>query len=116
MLLDQSRRYEVWEWLDRLPSDSLQTVVMSHAAELVRLDASRLAIIVANQMPDSLTKIIQKLDGDANLEFVTLGAMHQMIQYKEEDVKMVLTPDLLEKYLELMCKLEPSRVSISSGS
>lgn len=113
MLRDKSRHYEIWEWLDHLPSDSLQTVVFTHAAELVMVDPMRLAILLANQMPKCLNNILKKLEGNPNLEYAMLGALYKMIQYKEEHVKMELSPDLFEKYLKLMCQLEPESVSIS---
>ncbi|XP_046485765.1 vacuolar protein sorting-associated protein 8 homolog [Neodiprion pinetum] len=110
MLTDKSRRYEVWEWLDCLPLDSLQAVVTAHAAELVTVDAARTAVLISNRMPNSLDNILQKMNEDPKLEYALLGALYQLIQYGEEDIKMELTTEILEKYLKLMCDLEPERV------
>ncbi|XP_048511434.1 vacuolar protein sorting-associated protein 8 homolog isoform X2 [Athalia rosae] len=110
MLRDPSRKYEVWEWLDRLPLESLQSVVLAHAAELVTLDAQRVAMLIANQMPKNLNNILQKINGDPNLEYALLGALYQAIQCKEEEIKIELNAEMLEKYLTLMCMLQPEQV------
>ncbi|KAG7189422.1 hypothetical protein KM043_017126 [Ampulex compressa] len=110
MILDPYRYHDIWPWLERLPSSSLHTVMTANVAALVGINANQFAMLVASRMQNKVAVLLQKLEDNRNLEYTLLGALYQVVQYKEEDTSLELTTELLERYLELMCKLEPERV------
>lgn len=110
MILDPSRHHDIWSWLERLPLSSLHSVIMANASALVGIDANQFAMFIAARMQNKVVAILQNLEGNSHLEYTLLGALYQIVQYKEEDISLELTTDLLEKYLELMCKLQPECV------
>jgi len=112
MILQPSRHHDVWPWLEHLPSVSLDEVISVHISTLVTINASQFATIIATQLQNKIDVILQNLNGDLSLEYKLLGALYQIAQYKEEDVSLELTTDQLERYLALMCELEPTQVVI----
>lgn len=109
MISEPSRHHDVWPWLEHLPSAPLDEVISVHISTLVAISASQFATIVATQLQNKIDVILQKLS-DSNLVYKLLGALYQIAQYKEEDVSLELTTDQLERYLALMCELDPVRV------
>lgn len=109
MILDSSRHHDIWPWLENLPATSLDQVVSNHVSTLVTINAAQFATIVATQLQNKINVILQSLD-DLSLEYKLLGALYQIAQYKEEDVSLELTTEHLERYLALMCELEPKYV------
>ncbi|XP_024940795.1 vacuolar protein sorting-associated protein 8 homolog isoform X2 [Cephus cinctus] len=110
IVTDSSRFQELWSWLERLPTSSLYSVIMAHSPSLVTIDAPRLVNLIAVRMPDKIVKVLDKLKDQPDLEYAWLAALYQAAQYKEEDTKIELSTELLEKYLELMCQLYPDDV------
>ena len=113
MILHPSRHHDIWPWLKHLSSSSLQAVVMANAEALVGIGASQFALLIATHMQSKVDEILRKLEGTPNLQYSLLETLYQIVQYKEEDISLELTTELLEKYLELMCELQPERVSKS---
>lgn len=109
MILDSSRHYDIWPWLENLPAASLDQVISNHASTLVTINAGQFATIVATRLQNKINVILQSLD-NLNLEYKLLEALYQITQYKEEDVSLELTTEHLERYLALMCELEPKYV------
>lgn len=109
MILDSSRHHDIWPWLENLPAASLDQVVSNHASTLVTINAGQFATIVATRLQNKINVILQSLD-NLNLEYKLLEALYQITQYKEEDVSLELTTEHLERYLALMCELEPKYV------
>ncbi|XP_029672254.1 vacuolar protein sorting-associated protein 8 homolog isoform X2 [Formica exsecta] len=110
MILDSSRHHDIWPWLESLPTVSLEQVVSTHASNLVTINAGQFATIIAMRMQNKINVILQNLDNNLSLEYKLLGALYQITQYKEEDVSLELTTEHLERYLALMCELEPKYV------
>ncbi|XP_070163194.1 vacuolar protein sorting-associated protein 8 homolog isoform X2 [Polyergus mexicanus] len=110
MILDSSRHHDIWPWLGSLPTVSLEQVVSTHASNLVTINAGQFAMIIAMRMQNKINVILQNLDNNLSLEYKLLGALYQITQYKEEDVSLELTTEHLERYLALMCELEPKYV------
>lgn len=111
MILYPFKHHDIWPWLKHLPSNSLQAVVMANAEALVGINANQFAILVATHMQNKVGEILQRLENTPNLQYSLLESFYQIVQYKEEDITLELTTELLEKYLELMCELQPERVS-----
>ncbi|XP_011346387.1 vacuolar protein sorting-associated protein 8 homolog isoform X2 [Ooceraea biroi] len=113
MISESSRHHDVWPWLEHLSPASLEHVISVHISTLVTINANQFATIIATQqLQNKIDAILQKLNGDLNLEYKLLGALYQIAQYKEEDISLELTTDQLERYLMLMCELEPMRVVV----
>lgn len=110
MILDSSRHHDIWPWLENLPPASLDQVVSIHVSTLVTINASQFATIITIRMQNKINVILQSLDNNSSLEYKLLGALYQITQYKEEDVSLELTTEHLERYLALMCELEPKYV------
>ncbi|KMQ97713.1 vacuolar protein sorting-associated protein 8-like protein [Lasius niger] len=104
-----SLHHDIWPWLENLPAASLDQVVSNHASTLVTINAGQFATIVATRLQNKINVILQSLD-NLNLEYKLLEALYQITQYKEEDVSLELTTEHLERYLALMCELEPKYV------
>ncbi|XP_050447192.1 vacuolar protein sorting-associated protein 8 homolog isoform X2 [Cataglyphis hispanica] len=110
MILDSSRHHDIWPWLESLPPASLDQVVSIHVSTLVTINANQFATIITMRMQNKINVILQSLDNNSSLEYKLLGALYQITQYKEEDVSLELTTEHLERYLALMCELEPKYV------
>lgn len=109
MMLESTRHHDIWPWLEHLPATSLDQVISVHAPTLVTINANQFATIIATRLQNKINVILQNLH-NSSLEYKLLGALYQIVQYKEEDVSMELTTEHLERYLALMCELEPARV------
>ncbi|XP_047351827.1 vacuolar protein sorting-associated protein 8 homolog isoform X2 [Vespa velutina] len=107
MILDPTRHCDIWPWLERLPAASLYPVLVTSASALVAINVTQFALIIANRVQNKIPEILKKFDGTISLEYALLGALYQLSQYKEEETSPELSTELLEKYLTLMCKIEP---------
>lgn len=110
MILEPLRHHDVWPWLEHLPAVSLDQVVSVHASTLVTINANQFATIVATRLQNKIDAILQSFTDNSSLEYKLLGALYQVAQYKEEDVSLELTTEHLERYLVLMCELDPAHV------
>lgn len=110
MILEPSKHHDMWPWFEHLPTASLDQVISIHASTLVTINANQFATIIATRLQNKIDAILQGLIENVNLEYKLLGALYQVAQYKEEDVSLELTTQHLERYLVLMCELEPTRV------
>lgn len=109
MILELSRHHDIWPWLEQLSAASLDQVISAHAPTLVTINANQFATIVATRLQSKIDAILQSLNNSSS-EYKLLGALYQIAQYKEEDITVELTTEQLERYLALMCELEPGRV------
>ncbi|KAF7400816.1 hypothetical protein HZH66_006000 [Vespula vulgaris] len=110
MILDPTRHCDIWPWLERLPTASLYPVLVTSASALVAINVTQFALIIANRVQNKIPEILKKFDDTISLEYALLGALYQLSQYKEEETTPELSTELLEKYLTLMCKIEPKNV------
>lgn len=70
-----------------------------------------MANIIASRVATKLNKILEKLEDNSVLQYSLLSALFQLMQFKEEESKLELSTEILEKYLTLMCQVEPEYVS-----
>ncbi|XP_012165975.1 vacuolar protein sorting-associated protein 8 homolog [Bombus terrestris] len=110
MILHPSRHHDIWLWLKHLSPNSLQLVIMANAIALVGINANQFAMLIATHLQNNVSEILQILENTPTLQYTLLEALYQIVQYKEEDITLELTTEMLEKYLELMCKLQPDHV------
>lgn len=114
LIADTFRHHEIWTWLESLPSSSFQHVVLAQASPLVKIDAARLASLIATKAPAKFTKILERLSNESScLEYSLLSALHNIANYREDeedDRKLELSTAQLENFLSLMCQHEPDRV------
>lgn len=110
MIMHPSRHHDIWVWLKHLSSNSLQEVVMQNAEALVEINANQFAILIATHLQNKASEMLEKLK-NPNLQYALLEALYQIVQYKEEDITLELTTEMLEKFLELMCEFQPDHVS-----
>lgn len=110
MMLESSRHYDIWPWLEHLPITSLDQVISYNASTLITINANQFAMVIATRLHNKINVILQSFNNNLNLKYNLLGALYQIAQYKEEDISLQLTTEHLEKYLALMCQLEPERV------
>lgn len=110
MILEPSRHHDVWPWLEHLPAASLDQMISIHTSTLVTINANQFATIVATRLQNKIDAILQSFTDNLSLEYKLLGALYQVAQYKEEDISLELTTEHLERYLALMCELEPAHV------
>jgi hypothetical protein len=94
--------------------NEVKTVVVSRAAELAAIDASRLAITLKRYAPDLLETILKTLDNEADAQYHYLGAL------VEPDKSQTGTPNLVdddlptafvERYVQLMCTYNSAHVA-----
>ncbi|XP_051156587.1 vacuolar protein sorting-associated protein 8 homolog [Leptopilina boulardi] len=111
LIADPSRHGEIWSRLQLLPITSLYSVLITHIISLVEIDASQLANIIASRVATKLNKILEKLEDNSVLQYSLLSALFQLMQFKEEESKLELSTEILEKYLTLMCQVEPEYVA-----
>lgn len=107
---DCYRQHEVWQWLKRLPSVAFHSVLLAHADALVSIDADRVAGFVASRVPGKLSGILDRIkEGEG--EFALLSSLYHINQFKEdEESKLELTTQHLERFLVLMCQYDPEAV------
>ncbi|XP_012058541.1 PREDICTED: vacuolar protein sorting-associated protein 8 homolog [Atta cephalotes] len=110
MILEPLRHHDVWPWLEHLPVASLDQVISVHTLTLLTINANQFATIVATRLQNKIDAILQRLTDNLSLEYKLFGALYQIAQYKEEDVSLELTTEHFERYLALICELEPARV------
>ncbi|XP_031846274.1 vacuolar protein sorting 8 [Nomia melanderi] len=110
MILHPLRHHDIWPWLEHLPQSSLQEVVMINAEALIGINPNQFAMLITTHMQNKIDEIIQKLTNTPSVQYTLLEALYQILQYKEDDISLELSSELLEKYLELMCELQPECV------
>ncbi|XP_043274533.1 vacuolar protein sorting-associated protein 8 homolog isoform X2 [Venturia canescens] len=114
LIADTYRHHEIWPWLESLPSSSFQHVVLAQASPLVKIDAAKLASLIATKASTKFTKILERLSNESTcLEYSLLSALYNITNYREdeeEDKKLELSTEQLENFLSLMCQHEPDKV------
>lgn len=110
MILEPSRNHDIWPWLESLSIASVDQVVLAHASTLMTINANQFATIVATRLHSKIDAILQSFNNNRSLQYKLLGALYRIAQDKEDDISLDLTTEHLERYLALMCELEPERV------
>lgn len=130
LMANPQRHSEVLPLIQQLPTIQLDDIVKKHAPDLVSIDAPGFAGIIAARLIDQIESILESLRNDSQCEYALLSALHSYtetdkkdpeISDKEEEAspedrssnsaKLELPPQALERFLKLMCGIEPNRVS-----
>ncbi|KAF3764564.1 hypothetical protein M406DRAFT_346602 [Cryphonectria parasitica EP155] len=86
-------------------------VIRDNSAELVELDPQRAARVVEDYASELHGHILQSTSKEPELQFDYLKAFLEPAADRVEGLKASLDRDLIEYYVQLMCRFEPSHVS-----
>lgn len=128
MLAEPNRRSELFGLLQQLPTIQLDEIVSRRASQLVAVEPAALAGLLAGRLPEQIDRLLESLRPEPRLEYALLAALHDQAQVERreredaakggeqepEQDKLELSPGSLERFLELMCDVEPERVSFIS--
>ncbi|XP_016842298.1 vacuolar protein sorting-associated protein 8 homolog [Nasonia vitripennis] len=129
LMADPRRHSEVLPLIQQLPTIQLDDIVKKHASELVSIDASGFASIIISRLTDQIARILESLRNNSQCEYALLSALHAYTESDKKDpettdkeeeaspedktsfsAKVELPPQALERFLKLMCDIEPDRV------
>ncbi|XP_041119267.1 vacuolar protein sorting-associated protein 8 homolog isoform X2 [Polyodon spathula] len=118
-LKDPLRKGEVFNYIHNILSipgyspeekQSVWDEAMEHLKELVSIDPSKAADLVAIHFADEILNIIDKLEED-NLLFQFLKCLLDPREGSQNQRLLQLNPDLYELYIELLCRFSPAQVT-----
>ncbi|KAK0095425.1 hypothetical protein PV326_008414 [Microctonus aethiopoides] len=111
IISDPHRQHEIWQWLERLSTIALTSTILAHVAALIDINVDRISGIIARRIPAKFNIILERLNNNPYLEYSILSSLYHMNQYREdEESKLELTTQHLERLLILMCNYEPQKV------
>lgn len=93
-----------------------ETVILEHARDLVAIDASRAAQILASYAPDVFEKVFNAIEDDSHLQYVMLQTIlgpekAGSTPLQKEDTEQPTLRRFEEHYVRLMCNFDPSHVA-----
>ena len=86
-------------------------VIEAHANDLVSLDAIRTAQIIDSFAPVLHQKFLDSLPDDSKLEYIYLKTIFEPKGMEDDESKSISHGELTERYVQLMCKFDPSHVA-----
>lgn len=86
-------------------------VIRDNSRDLVELDPSRAAKVVELYAPQLHRHILDSSNDEPELQYSYLKAILEPAVERTEDFKPSAERDLIEQYVQLMCRYEPSHVS-----
>lgn len=86
-------------------------VIRDNSRDLMELDPSRAAQVVELYAPELHRHILDSATDEPELQYSYLKAILEPAVERTEDFKPSAERDLIEQYVQLMCKYEPSHVS-----
>ncbi|KAK3396340.1 Golgi CORVET complex core vacuolar protein 8-domain-containing protein [Sordaria brevicollis] len=94
--------------LTRRQVQDVHQVIKDHAGKLVQIDSARAAQAIETYAPELHYHILDSVSGQPNLQYTYL----KTILEPNKEVLNAHPPqqDLVERYLQLMCRFEPSHV------
>ena len=98
----------------KLPKRQIQevhSVIEENAREFIDLDPRKAAIILAAHAPDLHRHVLDAAADEPELQHAYLKAILEPEDAPRAVIKAKPDRDLVEQYVQLMCKFEPSRVS-----
>ncbi|XP_014213894.1 vacuolar protein sorting-associated protein 8 homolog isoform X2 [Copidosoma floridanum] len=130
MIADPARHSEVIPLLQQLPTIQIDDIAKMHASDLVNIDVSGFAGVIVSRLPDQISNILECLKDEPKYEYALLSALFGCADNKEPEQRVVYDkskeetdkpslnniakPELpqlaLERFLQLMCDIEPDRV------
>ena len=100
--------------LNKKQIGEIHAVIIRHASRLVSIDAARAALTLRDHAPGLLSKVLDALEDDAQGQFVILRTLLE--PYRQTGIpvgndKMDLPATFQERYVQLMCRFDPSHVA-----
>lgn len=86
-------------------------VIRENSRDLVDLDPSRAAKVVELYAPELHRHILESTNDEPELQYSYLKAILEPAAERPEDFKPSAERDLIEQYVQLMCRYEPTHVS-----
>jgi hypothetical protein len=114
---DDSRKVEVFRCIRELLADTtideesrakLKKSVVAAIPDLIKIDGTETATLVLQEFSEEHDNVMEKLEPFQNLQYQYLRGFLSHTTRKADP--RLESPELHEKYLELMCKLEPTMV------
>ena len=116
---DESRKLEVFRGIKELLGDpkideesrtKLKKTVVASIPDLIKIDGTETATLVLQEFSEEHNNVMQKLEAFPNLQYQYLRGFLNHNSKKSGETRAPESPEMHEKYLELMCKLEPVMV------
>jgi hypothetical protein len=89
----------------------VEEVIEAHASDLVRLDAVKAAQAIDSYAPKLHQKFLDSLPDDSELQYIYLNTVFEPKSKDVEDPKYPPHAEFTERYVQLMCKFDPSHVA-----
>lgn len=86
-------------------------VIREHSKELVELSPERAANAIQSHAPELHECLLMSVSDEPELQYNYLKAILEPTAERPEDFQASSSRDLVEQYVQLMCKFEPSHVS-----
>lgn len=86
-------------------------VIRENAKELVELDPERAAKVIHAYAPELHDYLLNSVSGKPELQYNYLKAILEPAAERPDDFRASSERDLVEQYVQLMCRFEPSHVS-----
>ena len=84
--------------------------VVASIPDLIKIDGTETATLVLQEFSEEHNNVMQKLEAFPNLQYQYLRGFLNHNSKKSGETRAPESPEMHEKYLELMCKLEPVMV------
>ncbi|OJD11363.1 hypothetical protein AJ78_07855 [Emergomyces pasteurianus Ep9510] len=91
----------------------VHAVVQDHAAEIAGIDVAKAAQTVQDTTPDLHKEFLRVLENDSSLQYSYLNTLFEPERKgpTEGEFALKFDPQLVERYVQLMCRYDPSHVS-----
>ena len=91
----------------------VETVIIDHAQDLVKIDTAKLARVVGSCAPNMLHAVLNALDDSRDQYHFLETLLEPGINSLDEVVgnSSLLSSELVERYVQLMCKYSPAHVA-----
>lgn len=97
--------------LTRRQIQDVHQVLQEHSKEFVQLDPEEAARVIEAHAAELHAHVLQSTADDPELQFRYLKAILEPAAERPEDFKASPERGLIEQYVQLMCKFEPTHVS-----
>jgi hypothetical protein len=89
----------------------VEEVIEAHASDLVHLDAVKAAQAIDAYAPKLHQKFLDSLPDDSESQYIYLNTVFEPKSKDAEDPKYPPHAEFTERYVQLMCKFDPSHVA-----
>lgn len=130
LISDKSRNNEVLALIQQLPTIQIEHLIKKRCNDLIEIDASGFADIIAKRLPDQIPSILNDLSDYPKKKYALLSAFYRLSKkpYEFSDgenrieidgnsnlrrEQLELTDETLKSLLKLMCIYEPEKARVS---